>query len=87
MEAYVEKRKQPQHSPEANQLRQVQDFPKRRDRKCDDKKSQRPIAGSVRDEGYRIGGEIVVETAPDEHRDRHKASHKHNNFGPLAGED
>jgi hypothetical protein len=87
MEAKIEKREKAQHAAESDQLRQMKDFAKRRDRKSDCKKTQDPIAGGVFDELNGIQREVVLKASPNEDSKRYEAEQKDYNLRPLARED
>ncbi len=87
MQAGVEKREKAEHAAEADELRQLQDLAERRDGERENQEAQRPIAGPVFDELNGVGGQIVVQAAPDENCEREEAGQEYEGLRPFAGED
>jgi len=72
----IEKGKQPEHAPEADNRVPAGDAANRSDGESNDDEAERPEAGLVGDFDERIGGEVAVEAAPDQVRERHERSRK-----------
>jgi len=64
MQANIEERKQTEHTPEADEIRNIQKLAQRCDRQGDEQEPQRPISGKVLDKFNRIGRELPVICAP-----------------------
>ena len=85
MQTNIEEGEQAKHSAKANQVRKIEEFSERRDRKRKKQEAQRPIAGGMLHKFDGIRAEIGVKRAPDKRSKRHQANEEENDFGPLAG--
>ena len=83
----IEESEQAKHAAEADQVREIEKLSKRRNRKCEDEKAQRPIAGGMLHEFNGIRAETGMKRAPDKNCEGHQASEEEGGFGPLAGEE
>jgi len=83
----IEESEQAQHATKANQVREIEKFSKRCNRKCEDEKAERPIAGSMLHKFNGIRAETGMKRAPDKRCEGHQANEEEGGFGPLAGEE
>jgi hypothetical protein len=85
MQTNIEEGEQTKHSAKANQVRKIEEFSERRDRKRKKQEAQRPIASGMLYKFDGIRAEIGVKRAPAKRSEGHQANEEENGFGPLAG--